>query len=75
MKRPRTTLAVSLFISAISLFFSSGLSAQTANVLLDEIPKGVLNPCSFRQRLDIEMNGPNNGLTRSITITSKVSLV
>lgn len=69
MKRSRTTLAVSFFVSAVSLFLSTDLAAQTVDVLPNAVPNGVLSPSTYRQRLDILLNGPDNGLTRSFTIT------
>ena len=69
MKRTRTTLAVSCIVSAVALFLTSGLSAQTIEVLPDEIPNGVLTPSTYRQRLDILLKGPDTGLSRSFTIT------
>jgi len=77
MKRSRTNLAVSLFVSAITLVASTDLLGQTVDVLPDEIPNGVLNPSTYRQRLDILVAGPDNGLSRALTITfpPEVSLV
>ena len=68
MERLRHFLAVS-FLTVLSLPFASGLGAQTIDVLPDEIPNGVLAPSTYRQRLDVLLNGPDTGLSRSFTIT------
>ena len=77
MKRSRKTLAVSIFLSAISLFIANDIAAQTVDVLPDEIPNGVLSPSTFRQRLDVTLVTGDTGLSRSLTITlpSEVSIV
>ncbi|HCK09808.1 MAG TPA: hypothetical protein DHW45_08020, partial [Candidatus Latescibacteria bacterium] len=78
MERPRTTLAVSLYISALTLVFASEMPAQTIDVLPDEIPSGVLSPSTYRQRLDVLLHsGDESGFTKSFTITipPEVSIV
>ena len=69
MERRRSFLAVSVLFSAILLICVSHPVAQTIDVLPDEIPNGVLTPSTYRQRLDVLLSGPDNGLSRSFTIT------
>jgi hypothetical protein len=69
MERRRIPLAVSVFVAAILAISGDSTVAQTVDVLPNEIPSGVLTPSTYRQRLDVLLNGPDNGLSRSFTIT------
>lgn len=65
-----------LVLAILPLTFGTA-HAQTITVLPDQIPNGITTPSTFKQRLDIVVNGPVTGQSVPITLTlpPKVSLV